>query len=368
MTGPRVVIDATAVPAYPSGAGRYVLELVSGLGERDDVSLGVVCRRDDRERWKWLAPTGEIAAHAPRRRPLRLGWEQLAMGRVARRLGADVYHGPHYTMPRRVGAPVVVTVHDLTFFDNPEWHESAKAQFFRRATRVAAEKAAALVCVSRATAERLDAILEPRVPVHVIPHGVDHDRYRADGDVLDPETTPPFVFFVGTLEPRKDVPTLVAAFDAIASSYPDLRLRIAGHPGWGTREVEAAVGGARHGDRVDLAGYVAEQDVPTLLRSAAAVAYPSLAEGFGLPALEAMACGAPLVTTTGSAMEEVVGDAALLVPPSSPGDLAAALRSILDDPAATAARRQKGLEVARRYTWEASVAAHVEVYRGLAGA
>src|SRR5205807_10466063 len=131
----------------------------------------------------------------------------------------------------------------------------------------------------------------------------------------------PYIGFVGTLEPRKDVPTLVRAFDEVADRHADIRLRIAGYAGWGAGDVDAAVTASRHRDRIDLLGYLAEDEVPAFLRSAAAVAYPSLAEGFGLPALEAMACGAPLVTTSGTAMEEVVGDGALLVPPSSPVEL-----------------------------------------------
>jgi glycosyltransferase involved in cell wall biosynthesis len=365
----RVVMDATAVPANPSGAGRYVIELVSGLADRDDVSLGIVSRRGDDARWRFLSGGGDVAGVAPRARPLRLMWEQVVMARASARLGADVHHGPHYTMPATARAPVVVTIHDLTFFDNPEWHEPAKARFFRRATRVAAEKSSALVCVSQTTADRLNGLLSPKAPIRVIPHGVDHERYRpATPD--DARNRAPvdvrYIGFVGTLEPRKDIPTLIRAFDLVAQRHDDVRLRIAGHSGWGRREVDDAITAARHRDRIDLVGYLPEDDVPAFLQHAVAVAYPSLAEGFGLPALEAMACGAPLVTTTGSAMEEVVGDGALLVPPSSPDALAGALSSILEDPAETESRRRRGLEIASRYTWAASAAAHVAVYREVA--
>ena len=114
--------------------------------------------------------------------------------------------------------------------------------------------------------------------------------------------------FVGTLEPRKDVPTLVRAFDLIAGGHPDTVLVLAGQRGWGVDAVEAAVVIARARDRIRLTGYVSEDENVALLRGAAVVVYPSLEEGFGLPALETMACGTPLVTTSGSAMEEVVGD------------------------------------------------------------
>jgi glycosyltransferase involved in cell wall biosynthesis len=359
-----VVVDGSAVPRNPSGAGRYVIELATALGQRDDVALTVLSRRGDEAWWRQLTDATDVAGLAPRSRPARLVWEQVGMARALRRLDPDVHHGPHYTMPERFRGPVVVTIHDLTFFDHPEWHEATKARFFQRATRVAAERATALVCVSNTTAERLEAIVSPRAAVHVIPHGVDHARYRpGDAD----KAGPPYIGFVGTLEPRKDIPTLIRAFDLVAQRHPDVRLRIAGHSAWGRRAVDDAVAASSSPDRIDLVGYLAEDDVPPFLRSAAAVAYPSLAEGFGQPALEAMACGAPLVTTTGSAMEEVVGDGALLVPPSSPGDLADALRSILEDGQATERRRARGLEIASRYTWAASAEAHVEVYRKAVG-
>jgi glycosyltransferase involved in cell wall biosynthesis len=355
----RVALDATAIPARPVGAGRYVLELAAALERRDDVDLAVIARRGDAARWP-----GQVFDRAPASRPVRLGWEQLVLPRVLRDLGVDVHHAPHYTMPERASVPKVVTIHDMTFFDHPEWHERTKAPFFRRAIRVAAERADALVCVSAVTADRLRARLRPRAPVHVIPHGVDHARFRPvdDGTVPFPQ---PYVAFLGTLEPRKDVPTLVAAFDRMAASEPELSLVIAGLDGWGAKEVQDAIANATHRARIKRVGYVPDDVVPALLRHAAAVAYPSLDEGFGLPALEALACGAPLVTTEGTAMAEVTGDAALLIPPGDVDALAQALEALVRGGPEVDRFRERGPDVASTYTWEASAAAHAEVYRAI---
>jgi glycosyltransferase involved in cell wall biosynthesis len=276
-------------------------------------------------------------------------------------------------MPERASVPKVVTVHDMTFFDHPEWHQRFKVPFFRRAIRIAAERADALVCVSAVTADRLRARLEPRAPVHVIAHGVDHTRFRPEPASSDRDTAAlaaigvrlPYVLFLGTLEPRKDVPTLVRAFDRISATQPQLSLVIAGLDGWGTKAVTEAIGQAASGERMRRLGYVPDWGVPVLLRHAAAVAYPSLDEGFGLPALEALACGAPLVTTKGTAMAEVTGDAALLIPPGDADALAQALEALVKGGPRVDGLRERGPTVASTYTWEASAAAHASVYRSV---
>ncbi|MGH9181912.1 MAG: glycosyltransferase family 4 protein, partial [Acidimicrobiales bacterium] len=314
-------------------------------------------------------------AEVPRHRPLRLAWEQARLPQLLGRLDVDVHHSPHYTMPESAGVARVVTVHDLTFFDHPEWHQRSKVAVFRRAIRVAAREAEGLVCVSEATAGRLRRVCGYRGDMRVIPHGVALDRFRPSGTSSDGADEAvlsalgvrrPYVGFVGTLEPRKDVPSLVRAFDRVAAAHPDLQLVLAGTGGWGAGAIEAAVAGATHGRRVVRTGYVPDAVVPALLRQAAAVAYPSLEEGFGIPVLEALACGAPLVTTRGSAMEEVAGGAALLFPPGDVAALAGALDMLVRGDASLEVRRQRGLAIAARYTWTASASAHVELYRAVA--
>ena len=171
----------------------------------------------------------------------------------------------------------------------------------------------------------------------------------------------PLVVFVGTLEPRKGVAPLVAAFDLVAEANSDAVLVLGGQTGWGMGETERALAAAHHRERIVRTGYLADRAVPALLRRASVVAYPALEEGFGLPALEALACGAPLVTTEGTAMAEVAGGAALLVPPGDVGALAGALRAALDEGRATE-RQARGIAVAEERTWEASVARHVQAY------
>ena len=372
-----VGLDVSAVPAEPRGAGRYVIELAVALGSRPGLELKLQTRRSDGGRWQSLVPGAEVKAVVPDSRARRLGGEQVASPRFVDRWGIAVHHGPHYTMPEVARLPKVVTVHDLTFFDHPEWHEKVKVAVFKRATRAAAELASAIVCVSDFTARRLKELVDPQCPVHVIPHGVDHRLFHAEAD---PEADAavaaalglghPYVAFVGTLEPRKDLATLVRAFDRLAGDLPDLQLAVVGGRGWGNDAFERAVAASPHASRIVRTGYVPDAALPPLLRRAAAVVYPSLEEGFGLPVLEALACGAPVATTEGSVMDELAGGAAVTAPPGDPDALAEALGQMLRGEGGHEAtgRRRLGLEVARRYTWDGAAAAHEAVYREVAGA
>lgn len=375
-----MLLDVSAVPSEPRGAGRYIVELARHLAQLDasDLDLVLLTRRDDADRW---ADFARVRAAVPEARPVRLAWEQGRGAHVARAEAIDVWHGPHYTVPLHLRTPRVVTVHDLTLLEHPEWHVSAKARFFGHMIPAAVQRAAVSVCVSHHTARRLDAVVpvrggDPPRDVVVIPHGVDHERFRPDPD---PSTDlaalaalgvrPPFVAFVGTIEPRKDVPSLVQAFARVASAEPDLRLVLAGGVGWDAAPVHDAIATSGVAHRIVRTGYVDDDVVPALMRRAAAVVYPSLEEGFGLPALEALACAAPLVTTAGSSIEEFVGDAALLVPPGNPERLADALRRCLD-PECAAELAERGPAQAAPYTWDAAARAHLDVYRraALAGA
>jgi glycosyltransferase involved in cell wall biosynthesis len=368
----RVGLDVSAVPALPAGAGHYTLALAAALDARPDVDLTLVCRRGDDGRWALLTPGAAIVAQAPQPRPLRLAWEQTVLPLLLRRLPIDVWHSPHYTMPETSHLPRVVTVHDLTFFDHPEWHEKSKVPVFRRAIKVAGRRADAIICVSQHTADRLQQRVRPRAPVSVVLHGVDHQRFRPDEPADGPPDAEvlgrlgirsPFVAFIGTIEPRKAVDGLVQAFDRIASAHPEVALVLAGGDGWGVTAVEAAIASARHADRIIRTGYVADSAVPALLRRAAAVAYPAAEEGFGMPALEALACEAPLVTTKGSVMEEMVGGAALLVPPGDVDALAGALDMLVRGDALLDDRRALGRQMAARHTWAACAEGHLDVYQ-----
>lgn len=359
----RVSIDVSAVIERPAGAARYVIELVTRLAGMHDIELVLVSRANDAVRWSQLAPNAELHAVAPASRPLRLAWEQTALPVLLNRYAPHVHLGPHYTIPELAKVPKVATIHDMTFFDHPEWHERSKVVLFRRAIAAATRKANALIAVSHDTARRVKSRFG-EVDITPIPLGVDHARFNTNADhdekLLESNgITRPYIAFVGTVEPRKDVPSLLRAFDRLATSRPDLRLVVAGRDGWGVDAYNATLSEMHYADRVVRPGYLPDEAMPALLRCASAVAYPSYIEGFGLPALEALACGAPLVTTRGSAMEEVVDDAALLIDAGDVDALTDSLEHLLTGDVAHL--RELGPKVAARYTWEATAAAHAKL-------
>lgn len=351
----RVAFDATAIPAQRLGAGLYIVELLAAV-EDPDVDLHVfVNARDAAE----LAPVlPNVTLHKVRvdNRVLRIAWSHTLFSPRVRKLGPDVFHGPHYMLPPGLRCPGVVTFHDPTFFTLPHVHEPAKVAYFTRAARAGIARATRVIAPSEYS--RFGAIDHAGAAperVDVVPDGVDLDRYTpGDGTRADP-----YILFVGALEPRKDVPSLIAAYDEL-DDPPELVL--CGPPAWGAEAVQDAIARARR-KTIRLAGFVSEQEKVDLYRGATVFVYPSLAEGFGLPVLEAMACGAPVVTTTGSAPEEVADGAALLAPPGDVNALREAIANVLDDEDLAAGMRSRGIARARTFSWKAAAARTVSVWR-----
>ena len=305
----------------------------------------------------------------------RIAWEQLALPVQLARSGAGLYHGAAYAMPAGATVPSVVTVHDLSFFRMPETLPAARAFYLRMATRVAARRASALIAVSSFTASELrDVLGVPPERIHVVHNGVAAEmRPASPSDVARyvawqglPER---FILAVGTLQPRKNLTVLLDAYAIRRGSGDDLPpLVVVGAPGWGDTDVVAAARARGVGHRVHVAGFVPRSDLPLLYSAAAVFAYPSRYEGFGLPVLEAMACGTPVVAADAASLPEVAGSAAVLVDPTDAAAWAAALRGVLEDPKARTALVARGLERAKAMTWRHSALATARLYRSVAAA
>jgi glycosyltransferase involved in cell wall biosynthesis len=366
----KVLIDATAIPADRGGVGRYVDALLPALAA-EGADLVVVSQVRDAAVISELVPAAEVVT-APASisgRPARLAWEQRGLAATARSTGADVLHSPHYTMPLRSPVPVVVTLHDATFFSHPELHSAVKARFFRTATRVAVRRAASLVVPSEATRDEVVRFTGAsperfRVAYHGVDTTVFHPvpaderaRVRASLGL----GTEPYVAFLGTLEPRKNVPALVRAWARVAQGRtPPPALLLAGAPGWDAA-VDPAIEAVPDGLTVRRTGYLPLGDLAAFLSGADVVAYPSLGEGFGLPVLEAMACGAAVLTTRELSLPEVGGDA-VAYSATDDASIAHGLAALLDDAPGRRELAAAAQARAQQFTWRAAAVTHLEAF------
>jgi glycosyltransferase involved in cell wall biosynthesis len=365
----RVALDVSAVPPQLAGAGRYIAELARRL-PANGVDTTLVTRRDDTLRWHDWSPSSYIASVVPNARASRLAYEAWLLGASATARTADVWHAPHYTMPHRRIKPTVVTIHDLTFFTNPEWHERSKVPFFRRAIAYASTHADVLISVSEYTSRQINEFLPNHAPLVTAPLGVDLERFtpdaRHDEALLTTHHLPtnnPYIFFLGTFEPRKGLDVLLAAFEQIAQNDQKIELWLAGQPGWGVKVIETLIAEHPAKDRIRRLNFVDDALLPALLRHAQCVAYPSRGEGFGLPVLEALACGSTVVTSSDTVMSEVAEGTALLAPAGDAAALAEALTTALrssDDE--RSARATRGRLRAEQFSWSSSIAQHLVAY------
>lgn len=377
----RVAIDYTAALHQGAGVGRFVRNLVGALLEVDrETSYTLLYPRSrDRAEPPALPRYANVAGRQLflSERMLNVAWYKLGLPVPVDLLGgrADLYHFLDFSLPPVRRGATVLTIHDLSFLMVPECAEGGLRAHLERVVPSSVRHADFVTADSENTRNELTTLLDVSPDrVAVVYGGVD-DRFRpvVDAHVLDAirtkyGLTTPFMLYVGTIEPRKNIGRLLRAYTLFRERHKgNHRLVIAGGLGWLYQDVLREIDDLAADHKVVFLGRVPDDDLPALYSLCDLFVYPSLYEGFGLPPLEAMACGRAVLTTNTSSLPEVVGDAGVMVSPYDVEGLAAEMARLLDDPELRRTLGQRGIERARQFSWGNSARKLLEIYRDLIG-
>jgi glycosyltransferase involved in cell wall biosynthesis len=364
----RIGIDARLVYYRQAGISQYTLRLLQELANlaQDDEFVVFQSRMDGsmlverpnfQKRALWTPPHHRL--------------EQLLLPLEVAAVDLDVLHSPDFIPPFRRNCRSVITIHDLNFLLYPHFLTPQSASYYGQIDQ-AVRNCDHIIAVSESTKRdivRLTGAPENKITVV---HEAAHPIYRPLDDALPQQVMErmglrrDYILFVSTIEPRKNVPTLLMAYKKLLDDYhAEVDLALAGEKGWLFEEVFALVGKLDLGERVHFLGRVSPEELLGLYNAAQLLVHPAFYEGFGLPPLEAMACGTPVVVSNTSSLPEVVGDAALLVDPSDVDSMAVAIWRLLSDEALRKQMREKGFRRARRFSWKKAALETLDIYHRL---
>ncbi|MCP4219988.1 MAG: glycosyltransferase family 4 protein [bacterium] len=387
----KIAVDLTQIPCEKTGVGVYAVNLVKEMCRLNQISkkfdfyffiqdddLQLMELVEGRKRCSTIA----VKSKAFRKLLRRVCFEQILLPRQCRKLGIDLIFSSHYTTPYFTRIKRVAAFHDMTFYLFPQLHQIIRRIYFKALIPMSTKRCSGIITVSQATKNDIKDRFKKLDPdkMTVIHHGVD-DFAQCKGNVAsasEMESIPPagekpqaedvlekyrlqrgkYFLFVGTLEPRKNIDSIIKAFHHVKHAYSRFddatRLVIVGKKGWFYDKIFETVEKLGVRDFVVFTGYVTEEEKKALLKDAFLFVYPSFYEGFGLPVLEAMICGTPVITANISALPEVAGDAALLIDPHRWRDIAEAMLRLLSDIELRAKLTRRGEKQAKRFSWEKS--------------
>ena len=372
----RIGLDGIPLTALKTGVGHYTFELACALARvapESDFEVvypsnlpPVAITEGD---WP-LSPPSNLSIKRVRVGPVGRFWWSTGLPRYVRNSGIDLFHGTNYDVPLWRGCATVLTIHDLSFLIHPETHEKRRVSRSRRRLPLMARTANLVIVPSESvrrevcqhlglSAERVFAVPEAAracfAPMELTATDQVRQRLGIGAD---------FLLTVGTIEPRKNLQTLLNAFEEVAAgqSQSTLQLVIAGNRGWLSEPLFDALEKSPMRKRIILTEYLNDQELRALYSSCRAFVYPSIYEGFGLPPLEAMACGAPVITSRIPALEETTGGAAILVEPKSVQALASSIAALLHNDDQRSSLSALGRSRAAQFTWERTARLTLDVY------
>lgn len=367
----HIAIMGRSVRPGATGVGRFAANITRSMAKEMNGGRLTVFLTQEAPQGLWNGSVREIRAPWPTPNEYaRVVWEQLVVPRQVRQLGIDLYHSPNYILPLAdLPCPSVVTVHDLSIL-RMELHRLRSHLYLSFMTKAALRRAKAVIADSEHTRRELESTF-PRSAGRIeviyggLSPGLNHPPPAALGRFkASLEIDRPVILYVGTLEPRKNLTRLVKAFELAVERWQlPHALALVGPDGWRMESLKQAIAASPLKERILRPGYADDRALSCWYATADLLAYPSLEEGFGLPVVEAMALGTPVVTSNVSALPEVVGDAALTVDPLDVEGLAAALAEVLTRPSLAEELRSRGMARARRFTWEEAGRRHLNLFR-----
>lgn len=373
----RIIVNDRCLRGPLTGVGHYVTELLARVPqEAPDLDLlafySSLARRGS---YSFASDTGSRRPSSLGRRPpwwirrTALKLYNSAFTLAGRIKGCSLYHEPNH-IPSPWSGPIITTIHDLSVLRHAEWHPADRVRWYECDLQAGLARTSRFIAVSEFTRqEMIDLLGLPAERITVIPLGVREVFHPRPADAvrvwLSSQNLPAdYLLYAGTIEPRKNVAGLLAAYAALpAKTRERVALVLAGVTGWGRQAVDEWI--TRHGlaGQVHIAGYVDDESLACLYAGARALVWPTLYEGFGLPPLECMACGTPVIASNLASIPEVTGGAALLVDPLNTDELAAAISRILEDDLLTKRLRHDGPNRASRFSWQRCAQQHAEEYR-----
>ncbi len=386
----RVAFNAQLADFTPTyrgaGVSNYIWRLLKGISDVDPSNRYLVfTQRDSKTHLGSICGSNRFDIRCPAiptKHPLaRIIWEQFVLPAAVKY--SHILHCPVNVMPLLSSVPTVITVHDLAFYVFTDKHIASKRTYLRAMTRISCHRASSIITVSESTKKDVTRYLgvdgRKVTPIHIAAGdefrwlGASPSGHRLLEEYRSKHNLPAeFVLYVGTIEPRKNIPALLqsyACFARQAGGHTDLPpLVLAGARGWLNSDLQRLAGELGISDCIRYLGYVPSEELPLLMNSATIFVYLSQYEGFGLPPLEAMACGLPVVASNMSSLPEVVGEAGILVDPSNVEETAWAIRRLVSSPEERERLRAEGLKRASLFSWRETAAATVRAYERVCSA
>ena len=362
---PSILLDATSIPKQPVGAGVYIKNIVKGLLQSSsDFIFQILAHKDDFPLFE-LDETYQkhFVFQRDHSRGSRIFSEQINYPFIIKQGNYNLYHGLHYSFPLSKPCPSIVTIHDLTYFTHPEMHILLKRFYFKFFIKQACKSVDNILAISDNTKKDLLNLVncDPE-KITVTSLGVDGKYFKNWSDIELEKTKQKydlpenFILFMGLIEPRKNVPLLIRAYLNFVDHFDNnYHLVIAGRWGWESKNILGEIDCHPQKSKIHFLGYVEESEKPALYQLANIFVYPSMYEGFGLPVLEAMASGTPVITTNISSMPEIVRDNGLLIEPNDQQALENAIMTLVNDSSSRDSYSIKGKIKAHEFSWENTV-------------